>query len=262
MPVYNEAATVGAVLDAVREHFDGEIIVVDDGSTDETPRVLAERDDVAVVRTRPQLRLRRALCDGFACRARARCSTRLITMDCDGQHEPAHIPQFLDGARRRGRHRLGQPLPAGERRDRRGAPRTGARSTTRVTAEVNEVTGWALTDAFCGFKAYRLDCSRAARPRRAGYAMPLELWAKAWRAGLTVARAAGRAHLLRPRPLASAQDLDDPEKRFAYYMRVWHERAGGGGADDVYDAVCVGAHPDDVEIGMGGTVAEHGARRA
>ena len=31
LPVYNEARTVGAVLDAVREFFAGEIIVVDDG---------------------------------------------------------------------------------------------------------------------------------------------------------------------------------------------------------------------------------------
>ena len=49
LPVYNEAATVDSVLDAVRGYFDGEVIVVDDGSDDETPRVLAARDDITVV---------------------------------------------------------------------------------------------------------------------------------------------------------------------------------------------------------------------
>ena len=50
MPVYNEASTVGSVLDAVRRYYSGEVIVIDDGSTDDTAHVLASRSDVAVVR--------------------------------------------------------------------------------------------------------------------------------------------------------------------------------------------------------------------
>ena len=95
MPVYNEAGTVGDVLDAVRRYFSGEVIVVDDGSTDATPRVLARRDDVTVVHLDRNYGYGRALKIGYRVAHDLGVSS-LVTMDCDGQHEPAHIPQFLD----------------------------------------------------------------------------------------------------------------------------------------------------------------------
>ncbi|MBI5231964.1 MAG: glycosyltransferase, partial [Coriobacteriales bacterium] len=49
LPVFDEGATVGAVLDAVRGYFSGCVIVVDDGSRDQTAEVLAARDDIDVV---------------------------------------------------------------------------------------------------------------------------------------------------------------------------------------------------------------------
>ncbi len=91
MPVYNEGDTVGRVLDAVREYYAGEVIVIDDGSNDATPRVLAERTDVTVVHLDHNCGYGCALKIGFRI-AHDLGVTRLITMDCDGQHEPAHIP--------------------------------------------------------------------------------------------------------------------------------------------------------------------------
>ena len=127
MPVYNEASTVGAVLDAVRRYYSGEVIVIDDGSTDDTARVLASRSDVAVVRLDCNCGYGCALRIGFDV-ARELGVSRLVTMDCDGQHEPAHIPGFLQALGWSG-HRLRHPIPARERQFGRRCRRRAARST-------------------------------------------------------------------------------------------------------------------------------------
>src|SRR5262245_30422590 len=93
IPVYNEQDYVAKVLHEVRRYA-RDILVIDDGSTDSTPALLA-RQPVEVIRHAEnrgygcsmQDMLRWAKFDGF---------DWLITMDCDEQHEPASIPQFIE----------------------------------------------------------------------------------------------------------------------------------------------------------------------
>lgn len=219
IPVYNEARTVAAVLDAVRDYYAGEIVVIDDGSTDETPRVLAGRSDVAVVRLDCNCGYGCALRIGFDV-ARELGVERLVTMDCDGQHEPAHIPQFLDALERTGGIVSGSRyLPMSGSLG--TAPKDRREINERVTSQINRVTGWNLTDAFCGFKAYRTADLAKLALSEAGYAMPLELWARAWRAGVRVSEIpVERIYCDRDRSFGA--QLDDPELRFAYYMDVWN----------------------------------------
>jgi dolichol-phosphate mannosyltransferase len=55
--------------------------------------------------------------------------------------------------------------------------------------------------------------------------MPLELWAQAYRAGLCVVeRPVERIYFDGDRSFG--QDLDDPDRRFRYYLRVWEEALG------------------------------------
>jgi len=218
MPVFNEAQTVDRVLDAVREHYRGEIIVVDDGSTDGTTLALAQRSDVTVVSLDRNCGYGCALRLGFDV-AREFGGERVITMDCDGQHEPAHIPQFFEALAQ------GWDIVSGSRYL-PGSGANGAAPADRqqinraITAMVNEVTGWSLTDSFCGFKAYRADALARVRLTEPGYAMPLELWAHAWRAGLRVRElAVERIYCDRERSFGA--DLDDPDQRLAYYLEVW-----------------------------------------
>jgi dolichol-phosphate mannosyltransferase len=219
MPVFNEAETVGNVIDAVRQHFSGDIIVINDGSTDGTAMALASRADVAVVNLDRNCGYGCALRIGFDV-AKELGLDRIVTMDCDGQHEPAHIPEFLmavaDGADIvSGSRYLPQSGTEGE------VPPDRQHINGLVTAEINHVTGWALTDAFCGFKAYRSSALEKLTLTVPGYAMPLELWAQAWRAGLVVREIpVERIYCDRDRSFGTA--LDDPEARLAYYLDVWH----------------------------------------
>lgn len=217
LPVYNEASTVSCVLDAVRAVFDGPVIVVDDGSGDGTAEALTARCDIAVITHSQNVGYGRALIDGFEA-ALSIGAEAVVTMDCDGQHEPAHIPEFLralgssdivSGSRYlAGSEVLGDAPPSRQDVNR------------RVTTAINEVTGWSLTDAFCGFKAYRASALKRLHLNETGYAMPLELWAEAYRAGLRVSELpVARIYFGGVRSFG--QDLDDPERRLGYYLRVW-----------------------------------------
>ncbi len=219
MPVFNEGPTVGSVIDEVVAHFDGPVIVVDDGSTDDTPEVLAQRSDVSVLTISGNCGYGCALAEGFA-HVHALGVERLVTMDCDGQHEPAHIPQFLQALAHGGDIISGSRyLP--ESRSVGIAPGMRREVNRIVTEEINEVTGWDITDAFCGFKAYRMAALDGIEITEPGYAMPLELWAKAYRAGLAV-REIPVERIYCDYDRTFGTELDDPERRLAYYLSVWH----------------------------------------
>jgi glycosyltransferase involved in cell wall biosynthesis len=227
MPVYNEAATVSAVLDAVRGRFDGWIVVVDDGSTDGTAEIAAARPDVLLIRHGSNCGYGASLASGFGAALELGAES-IITMDCDGQHEPRHIVEFCEELKSCGSDIVSgsRYLPGSIATD--DAPVGRQALNRRVTEIINEATGWSLTDAFCGFKAYKADALRRVAVDETGYAMPLEFWARAWRAGLTVCEMPVE-RIYNQSDRSFGQDLDDPERRFAYYMKVW-ERALAEGA--------------------------------
>jgi glycosyltransferase involved in cell wall biosynthesis len=102
MPVYNESGTIGNLLDAclnlARVH-NWEIIVVDDGSTDETAKQIQQRVDGRCLKLITHKRNRGyggAIKTGIG----ASSSPRIATMDSDGQHDPndlARLFPLLDG---------------------------------------------------------------------------------------------------------------------------------------------------------------------
>ncbi|MCL4078942.1 glycosyltransferase family 2 protein [Coriobacteriia bacterium Es71-Z0120] len=223
LPVYNEARTVEAVLSAVREVFDGVVVVVDDGSTDDTPRIVNAVPGVVTLCHEENRGYGRSLIDGFEA-AFTVGADRIVTMDCDGQHEPAHIPAFLAALERAdivsGSRYLPESGAVG------ATPPDRMRVNAAVTKAINRVTRWGITDAFCGFKAYRAASLRRLRLTEDGYAMPIQLWAEAWKAGLSVCEIAiERIYCDADRSFGA--DLDDPGRRLAYYLSVWENALKG-----------------------------------
>jgi glycosyltransferase involved in cell wall biosynthesis len=91
IPAHDEAPRIAAVVAAAREHLPA--IVVDDGSTDATAE-RAREAGADVIEQRPNQGKGMALRTGFR-RAIADGADAILTLDGDGQHDPAEIPRFL-----------------------------------------------------------------------------------------------------------------------------------------------------------------------
>jgi glycosyltransferase involved in cell wall biosynthesis len=91
IPGFNEAPRIGAVIETASAHLP--VIVVDDGSTDATAEV-ARTAGATVIEQRPNQGKGAALRAGFR-QAVDDGAEAILTLDADGQHDPAEIPAFL-----------------------------------------------------------------------------------------------------------------------------------------------------------------------
>lgn len=223
IPIYNEASSVQRVLRGVRR-YSPDILVVDDGSTDGTPHLLQEEPGIYLIRHCDNRGYGQSLIDAFQFAASHNFEW-LITMDCDEQHNPEWIPLFLREAMRDDADiisgsRYLAPLPGNSQPplDRRAV-------NEKVTDLLNEILGIGITDAFCGFKAYRIDALRRLDLTVPGYAMPLQLWVQAARHGLRIREVPVQLIYKDPNRSFGAS-LDHPDTRLLYYYDVLiHELA-------------------------------------
>lgn len=101
VPVYNHGSRVGAVLRRCLR-LNMPVLVVDDGSTDDTAKVLESFHTVTILRHACNQGKGAALLTGFAA-ARAMGCDRAVSLDADGQHDPADVGPLLDAAGNRQR---------------------------------------------------------------------------------------------------------------------------------------------------------------
>jgi glycosyltransferase involved in cell wall biosynthesis len=215
IPVYNEERYLEGVLKEACQ-WSPEILVVDDGSTDRTPELLSRFPSVRVLRHRQNEGYGAALRDAFRY-AVEHGYDAVVTMDCDGQHEPSRIPHLLaaleDADIASGSRYLVPPPPDAV------IPPDRRRINQLITRQLNELLGLNITDAFCGFKAYRRRVLEKLEITEAGYAMPLEVWVQVARYGWRVQEVPVPVlYLELERAFGGA--LDDPRTRLRCYRQV------------------------------------------
>jgi len=250
IPVHNEERHVRAVLDRVLRYA-GNVLVVDDGSTDRTPEVL-KKYPIDVIRHAVNRGYGRSIRDAFMWAA-ADGYEWLITMDMDTQHEPEAIPEFLDAAARNGvdvisgSRYMGAADGTLNERSPFAPPADRREINGQITAELNRRLGGALgvelTDSFCGFKAFRVDAVKSLDLDVDGYAFPMQFWVQAAARGLRV-REIPVALIYNDLTRTFGAALDDPATRLAHYRQVMHReirRVAGdlpSGATDGLHATC------------------------
>jgi dolichol-phosphate mannosyltransferase len=225
IPVFNEARTVRRVLGRVLS-FHHDVLVIDDGSTDATPAILADfQGRVHVIRHARNQGYGQSMIDAFAY-ARTHAFDWLITMDCDEQHEPAAIPHFIDAAARGDADVISGSRYLLPTTDGQAAPPERRAVNSAITSEINTrlsyCLGALLTDAFCGFKAYRVGATSDMTLTETGYAFPMQFWAQAAALRLRVRELPVKLIYNDPNRSFGAV-LDDPTVRLAHYRRVLHD---------------------------------------
>lgn len=153
VPVYNEAVNVRPLVEAVRgvlqDDTSWELLLVDDGSTDETRRVVGE---LAACDPRVHLvPLARNFGQTAAMQAGFDAATGrvIVSMDGDLQNDPADIPRLLDKLAE------GYDLVAGYRVDRQDTLITRKVPSWIANRLIARLTGVSIRDNGCSLKAYR-----------------------------------------------------------------------------------------------------------
>ena len=218
IPVYNEQRYVATVLERVLEHA-RDVLVIDDGSTDATPMLLSQFP-VEVVRHARNRGYGRSLQDAFRW-AQVDGFDWIITMDCDEQHEPEAIPVFIERALKGDADIVSGSRYLDESSADDRPPEERRAINHRITEELNCRLGLELTDAFCGFKAYRVASLGALELNENGYPFPMQFWVQAVAAGLRTVEIPVRL-IYKDRRRTFGGTLDDPTERIEAYRRLFH----------------------------------------
>lgn len=179
IPALNEAANIEAVVAAVPRDAVGEVIVVDNGSTDGTAEVATQAGAHIVCERRRGY--------GYACRAGAdavREADILVFLDGDGADDPREVPRLVDPIRRGEADLVIGSRTRGEREP--GALLPHARLGNCLAARLMTILyGLQVTD-LGPFRAVRRSVLESLQMQEMTYGWPTEMMVKAARGGYRV----------------------------------------------------------------------------
>ena len=189
VPVFNELPHLRDVIHSIKDNWEGDILAVNDCSTDDSLEVLKEIPNISVISNEENAGAGGVLLQGFKW-AELNNYKSIITMDADGQHNPESISCFFKAIEKCGcccscdfvwgsRYLNEAEHTSVNYEDRLAI-------NVEITKRLNEITGYSLTDAFCGFRAYRVESLAKLPITETGYGMFMQMTVLAARHGLSI----------------------------------------------------------------------------
>jgi len=231
IPIYNEQKHIFNVLREVRKYSRTDILVINDGSTDESQMIVEEISSCA--RLKGEIRILshlknegygQSLIDGINYAQKSKYKY-LLTLDCDEQHEPKLIPIFLSEIKKGSEDIISGSRYLNYHKKVDSPPEDRFKINRKITELINNITGYDLTDSFCGFKVYRVESFKKLKLTEKGYGFPLQLWIQAYKNNLKVKElAVSMIYLDKNRTFGIC--LDNPETRAKYYIKIINREVG------------------------------------
>ena len=225
IPIYNEQKHIFNVLREVRKYSTEDLLVVNDGSTDESKEIVEEiascaklKRKLVIINHSKNEGYGKSLIDGINF-SRDNNYLYLLTLDCDEQHEPELIPQFFKKIEKEKFDIVSGSRYLSFQKQIDAPPEDRYRINRKITGLINEITGYGLTDSFCGFKVYRVESLKKLELTENGYGLPLQLWIQAYKNKLTVKELAV-SMIYKDKNRTFGNYLDDPKKRLDYYQKI------------------------------------------
>lgn len=216
VPVYNEKKYLEAVIKEVLElNIDKKIFLVDDGSDQETRDIIKKIKNIEVITHKTNQGYGAALISGFKRAIEQNCDF-IVTIDADRQHLPHRIPEFLkyikeydivSGSRYHEKAKVLTPPPP-ERKY----------VNFLIQRVLLYLTGIKITDAFCGFRAYKREFLMDIDLKEEGYAFPLEIWYYVYKKKAKLKEIP--CELYYPEKKDFPENIKNKEQRLTYYKSV------------------------------------------
>jgi glycosyltransferase involved in cell wall biosynthesis len=183
IPAYNEEKNIAKVIVLTKRYVD-KIIVCDDGSTDMTSEI-AESFGAEVIRHERNLGYGAALATLFR-RAKESDADIMVTLDGDGQHNPADVPRITKLIKSKEADIVIGSRFSGGNGDSKGVPayrKIGIKAITMLSQKAGS-TG--VTDSQSGLRAYSRRALELVRPSEMGMGASTEILSHAGEAQLRV----------------------------------------------------------------------------
>jgi glycosyltransferase involved in cell wall biosynthesis len=177
IPALNEARTIATVVRGIAPYV-REVVVIDDGSSDDTGR-LAAKDGATVLRHPTTRGKGSAVRTGLAHALAQDDVTHVLLLDGDMQHLPEEAPRLIAAA-----VQTGAELVVGQRVFERAAmPAARYYANLCGSRALSSFMGVPLADTQCGYRLFRTDLLKRIKLRATGYDIETEMLVKVGRLG-------------------------------------------------------------------------------